>query len=160
MTTTAKTQKQIMKIGLYYDDKDDLRCISPKIDDLVWDIALGITNNQSIDYEGKISLGDTKKQKYTFKTDTIKDVNITVADKLKEIHESYRWKGDTEFISGGISIKLIEYPTYGEMCTIKFKDRDKTANITKRGFREWWEDRNTVEDISWGSLKCEQLSLF
>ena len=153
MTISNKGQKRMLNKGLYFNENDELHHINPHVDDLFHDIALGITDNQSLDYDGQISLGSKRKQKAEYKTDEIKSVRSIVSDTLAQIHEDYRWKGDWDFVSDGSHIKLIEYPTYGDTCTIKFTDRDNTTKINKKSFREWYEGKNDISTAIWEQTK-------
>ena len=146
MSTSKETQNHMLQYNLYYNDKDELHHVNPVIDDIISDIAFGICKNQSLDYDGNIKLGDknVKLHNQEFKTDIIKEVNSIVFNKLQQIHEDNRWKGETEFVADGSTIKLIEYPTYGDSCTIQFDDRVNTTKITKRCFSEWYEGRDNI----------------
>jgi len=139
MSTSIDAQNKMKKMDLFYDDKDNLHYINSKVDDVIYDIALGITNNQTLDYEDKITLENKKKQKRDFKTNLIKETRNIINDELLKIHESYRWKGEHEFNCDERHIKLIDYPTYGDSCDIQFDYINKNINITKKDFREWYE---------------------
>ena len=111
----------------------------PRIDDLLYDIALGICCNQQLSIDNNTTLKDKSKklQKLKPKTDLHKTINNIIEE--LGVRESYEWQHEKVFTSSeGDVIEVIKYDiTTGDMCLIKI-DGEK-IRITKRGLREWYE---------------------
>jgi hypothetical protein len=111
----------------------------PRVDDLLYDIALGICCNQQLSIDNNTTLGSKSKklQKLKPKTDLHKTINNIMED--LGVRKSYKWQHEKMFTSNeGDVIEIIKYDiTTGEYCFVKLNEKD--VRITKRGLREWYE---------------------
>ena len=106
------------------------------IDDLVFDIALGITNSQLV---GNITLGEVvKKQKKNKPRTNLHEV-IDECLELSNYKDFYKWEDEVEFERDGIKFQVFKYDiTTGDKCLVKMDDTE--VKMTKKQLREWYED--------------------
>ena len=106
---------------------------NPKIDDLVFDIALGITKSQLV---GDATLG-SKKKMLNPKTNLHKDISEILED--SNYKDFYKWNKERIFIRDGISIEVVKYDiTTSDMCLVKMSGKE--VRMTKKQLREWYEE--------------------
>ena len=106
---------------------------NPKIDDLVFDIALGITKSQLV---GDTTLG-SKKKMLDSRTNLHKDISKILED--SNYKDFYKWDKERIFQRDGITIEVIKYDiTTSDMCLVKMSDRE--VKMTKKQLREWYEE--------------------
>ena len=106
------------------------------LDDLVFDIALGITNSQLVD---GTTLGEViKKQNKNKPRTNLHDV-IDECLELSNYKDFYKWENEVEFIRDGIKFQIIKYDiTTGDSCLVKMDNTE--VKMTKKQLREWYED--------------------
>ena len=106
---------------------------NPKIDDLVFDIALGITKSQLV---GDATLG-SKKEMLNPKTNLHKDISEILED--SNYKDFYKWNKERIFIRDGISIEVVKYDiTTSDICLVKMSGKE--VRMTKKQLREWYEE--------------------
>ena len=106
---------------------------NPKIDDLVFDIALGITKSQLV---GDATLG-SKKKMLNPKTNLHKDISEILED--SNYKDFYKWNKERIFIRDGISIEVVKYDiTTSDICLVKMSGKE--VRMTKKQLREWYEE--------------------
>lgn len=106
---------------------------NPKIDDLVFDIALGITKSQLV---GDTILG-SKKKMLNPRTNLHKDISKILED--SNYKDFYKWNKERIFIRDGISIEVVKYDiTTSDMCLVKMSGKE--VRMTKKQLREWYEE--------------------
>jgi len=127
---------------IYLDENDNVTTGIQAIDDLVYDIALGITGNQSLGYgaNGDMLKDKSKKiQKLKPKT----NLHNIIEDALEksQYRRAYEWDNERIFkTKDGEQVELIKYDiTTGEYCIVKIDGKE--MKMTKKWFREWWESR-------------------
>lgn len=128
--------------SIHVDDKDNVITGIQFIDDLVYDIALGITGNQSLGYGADSDrLRDKSKKIQKLKPKT--NLHNIIEDALEEsqYHKAYEWDKEKVFkTKDGEQVELIKYDiTTGDCCTVNIDGKE--MKMTKRCFREWWENR-------------------
>ena len=110
-----------------------------RVDNLLYDIALGFTLNQ-LSFDENISIGNKSKklQKLKPKTELHNIINKILID--SGYRKFYEWQHEMEFMSSdGDLIEVIKYDiSTGDMCFVKINGDE--CMITKRGLREWYED--------------------
>ena len=106
------------------------------LDDLVFDIALGITNSQLVD---DTTLGEViKKQKKNKPRTNLHEI-IDECLELSNYKDFYKWENEVEFIRDGIKFQIIKYGiTTGDSCLVKMDNSE--VKMTKKQLREWYED--------------------
>jgi len=111
----------------------------PRVDNLLYDIALGFTLNQ-LSFDDNVSIGNKSKklQKIKPKTELHNTINKILID--SGYKKSYEWQYEMEFMtSDGDLIEVVKYDiTTGDMCFVTINGKE--CRITKRGLREWYED--------------------
>jgi len=111
----------------------------PRVDNLLYDIALGFTLNQ-LSFDDNVSIGNKSKklQKLKPKTELHNTINKILID--SGYRKSYEWQHEMEFMtSDGDLIEVIKYDiSTSDMCFVKINGEE--CRITKRGIREWYED--------------------
>jgi len=111
----------------------------PRVDNLLYDIALGFTLNQ-LSFDDNVSIGSKSKklQKLKPKTELHNTINKILDD--SGYRKSYEWQHEMEFMtSDGDVIEVIKYDiTTGDMCFVKINGKE--VRITKQGLREWYEE--------------------
>ena len=106
---------------------------NPKIDDLVFDIALGITKSQLV---GDTTLG-SKKKMLNPRTNLHKDISKILED--SNYKEFYKWDKERIFQRDGITIEVVKYDiTTSDMCLVKMSGKE--VRMTKKQLREWYEE--------------------
>ena len=106
---------------------------NPKIDDLIFDIALGITKSQLV---GDATLGNKKKM-LSPKTNLHKDISKILED--SNYKEFYKWDKERIFQRDGITIEVVKYDiTTSDMCLVKMSGKE--VRMTKKQLREWYEE--------------------
>ena len=106
---------------------------NPKIDDLVFDIALGITKSQLI---GDTTLG-SKKKMLNPRTNLHKDISKILED--SNYKDFYKWNKERIFQRDGITIEVVKYDiTTSDMCLVKMSGKE--VRMTKKQLREWYEE--------------------
>ena len=106
---------------------------NPKIDDLVFDIALGITKSQLV---GDTTLG-SKKKMLNPRTNLHKDISKILED--SNYKDFYKWDKERIFQREGVTIEVVKYDiTTSDMCLVKMSDRE--VRMTKKQLREWYEE--------------------
>ena len=106
---------------------------NPKIDDLVFDIALGITKSQLV---GNTTLG-SKKKMLNPRTNLHKDISKILED--SNYKEFYKWDKERIFQRDGITIEVVKYDiTTSDMCLVKMSGKE--VRMTKKQLREWHEE--------------------
>ena len=106
------------------------------IDDLVFDIALGITNSQLV---GDTTLGEViKKQKKNKPRTNLHEV-IDECLGMSNYKDFYKWQDEVEFVRCGIKFQIVKYDiTTGDRCLVKMDNTE--IKMTKKQLREWYED--------------------
>ena len=106
------------------------------LDDLVFDIALGITNTQLV---GDTTLGEViKKQKKNKPRTNLHEI-IDECLELSNYKDFYKWENEVEFIRDNIKFQVVKYDiTTGDKCLVKMDDTE--VKMTKKQLREWYED--------------------
>ena len=106
---------------------------NPKIDDLVFDIALGITKSQLV---GNTTLG-SKKKMLNPRTNLHKDIFKILED--SNYKDFYKWNKERIFQRDGITIEVVKYDiTTSDMCLVKMSGKE--VRMTKKQLREWYEE--------------------
>ena len=106
---------------------------NPKIDDLVFDIALGITKSQLV---GDTTLG-SKKKMLNPRTNLHKDISKILED--SNYKDFYKWNKERIFQRDGITIEVVKYDiTTSDMCLVKMSGKE--VRMTKKQLREWYEE--------------------
>ena len=106
---------------------------NPKIDDLVFDIALGITKSQLV---GDTTLG-SKKKTLNPRTNLHKDISKILED--SNYKDFYKWNKERIFQRDGITIEVVKYDiTTSDMCLVKMSGKE--VRMTKKQLREWYEE--------------------
>jgi hypothetical protein len=106
---------------------------NPKIDDLVFDIALGITKSQLV---GDTTLGN-KKTMLNPRTNLHKDISKILED--SNYKDFYKWDKERIFTRDGITIEVVKYDiTTSDMCLVKMSGKE--VKMTKKQLREWYEE--------------------
>ena len=106
---------------------------NPKIDDLVFDIALGITKIQLV---GDTILG-SKKKMLNPRTNLHKDISKILEN--SNYKDFYKWNKERIFIRDGISIEVVKYDiTTSDICLVKMSGKE--VRMTKKQLREWYEE--------------------
>ena len=106
---------------------------NPKIDDLVFDIALGITKSQLV---GDTTLG-SKKKMLNPRTNLHKDISKILED--SNYKDFYKWDKERIFQREGITIEVVKYDiTTSDMCLVKMSGKE--VRMTKKQLREWYEE--------------------
>ena len=106
---------------------------NPKIDDLVFDIALGITKSQLV---GDTTLGSNKKM-LNPRTNLHKDISKILED--SNYKDFYKWNKERIFQRDGITIEVVKYDiTTSDMCLVKMSGKE--VRMTKKQLREWYEE--------------------
>ena len=106
---------------------------NPKIDDLVFDIALGITKSQLV---GDTTLG-CKKKILNPRTNLHKDISKILED--SNYKDFYKWNKERIFQRDGITIEVVKYDiTTSDMCLVKMSGKE--VRMTKKQLREWYEE--------------------
>ena len=106
---------------------------NPKIDDLVFDIALGITKSQLV---GDTTLG-SKKKMLNPRTNLHKDISKILED--SNYKDFYKWNKERIFQRDGITIEVVKYDiTTSDMCLVKMSGKE--VRMTKKKLREWYEE--------------------
>ena len=112
----------------------------PRVDDLLYDIALGICCNQQLSYDNNITLGSKSKklQKLKSRTELHNTIN-NIMEKLG-VRKYYEWQHEKVFTSSdGELVEVIKYDiTTGDMCLVKVDGKE--MRISKRGLRSFYED--------------------
>jgi hypothetical protein len=112
----------------------------PRVDDLLYDIALGICCNQQLSIDNNTTLKDKSKKLQKLKPKT--DLHNTINNIIEElgVRKLYEWQHEMEFTSSdGELVKVIKYDiTTGDMCLVKADGN--VMRISKRGLREWYEN--------------------
>ena len=105
------------------------------VDDLVFDIALGITNSQLV---GDTTLGKVSKKQNKNKPRTNLHEVIDECLELSNYKDFYKWEDEFEFVRDGIKFEVIKYDiTTGDKCLVKMDDTE--VKMTKKQLREWYE---------------------
>jgi hypothetical protein len=96
----------------------------PRVDDLLYDIALGICCNQQLNDNTTLGSKSKKLQKLRPKTDLHKTINNIIEE--LGVRESYNWQHEKTFISSsGELVEVIRYNiTTGDMCLIKVEGNE------------------------------------
>ena len=106
---------------------------NPKIDDLVFDIALGITKSQLV---GDTTLG-SKKKMLNPRTNLHKDISKILED--SNYKDFYKWDKERIFQREGVTIEVVKYDiTTSDMCLVKMSGKE--VRMTKKQLREWYEE--------------------
>ena len=106
------------------------------LDDLVFDIALGITNFQLV---GDTTLGEVVKKQKKNKSRTNLHEVIDECLELSNYKDFYKWENEVEFVRDGIKFQIVKYDiTTGDNCLVKMDDTE--VKMTKKQLREWYED--------------------
>ena len=110
-----------------------------RVDDLLYDIALGITCNQQLSIDNNTTLGSQSKklQKLKPRTNLHNTINKIIED--LGVRESYEWQHEKIFTTNdGDVLEVIRYDiSSGEYCFVKLNGEE--IKITKRGLREFYE---------------------
>ena len=105
------------------------------IDDLVFDIALGITNSQLM---GGTTLGEVSKKQSKNKPRTNLHEVIDECLELSNYKDFYKWENEFEFVRDGIKFQVVKHDiTTGDKCLVKMDDTE--VKMTKKQLREWYE---------------------
>ena len=120
---------------------DDLTTGYKLLDDLVYDIALGITGNQTLRDNSALSSSKSfsKKNKYKPRTNLHQIINDAL--EKSDYRSRYEWDGDREFISDGIEFKVLKFDiTTSDTCFVEMDGKE--VKMTKRQLREWYNGRD------------------
>ena len=106
------------------------------LDDLVFDIALGITNSQLV---GDTTLCEVIEKQKKNKPRTNLHKVIDECLELSSYKDFYKWENEVEFIRDGIKFQVVKYDiTTGDKCLVKMDDTE--VKMTKKQLKEWYED--------------------
>lgn len=112
----------------------------PRVDDLLYDIALGMCRNQQLSIDNNTTLGSKSKKLQKLKPRT--ELHNTINNIMEElgVRKSYEWQHEKIFTSSDDElVEVIKYDiTTGYMCFVKVDGKE--MRISKRSLREWYEN--------------------
>jgi lysophospholipase L1-like esterase len=113
-----------------------------KIDDIFYDISVGICGSQKFDINGERMVKDTKKfqKQYKPKTQLPNIIEGILNPFLEQVHKEYSWQYDLEFRSQDTNIRIIEYKPFSDYAIIQY-DNEEPTRVSKKYVKELWEER-------------------
>lgn len=99
-----------------------------KLNNYLYDIALGITGTQIINNDRNVTLKQVKNIKEQPKTDILNHIHAIVEPALNQIHKDFSWQYEYSFNTYDGYVNIIEYHYYGDACIIELDGNRMKVN--------------------------------